>query len=95
MRLARAVDEIEAVQDSRVQANQSYLPVVLLSRVITQLGGIAPVTPQIIGQLFVIDLVYLEDLYERLNNPEPVTVGVVCPQCQTNFEVQVAPLGST
>ncbi len=38
MRLATAMDEIEALQDPRVQANEAYLPVVLLSRVVTQLG---------------------------------------------------------
>ena len=39
MRLATAADEILPLKDPRVQANQAYLVVILLSRVITRLGG--------------------------------------------------------
>ena len=92
MRLAIALDEIEAMQDPRVQANEAYLPVCLLSRVITQLGALPAVTPQVIASLFVIDLAYLEDLYQRINSPAQVTVGAVCPRCSTQFQLQVAPL---
>jgi hypothetical protein len=93
MRLATALDEIEAVQDPRVQNNDAYLPVLLLSRVITQLGTLPAVTPQIVAGLFVIDLAYLEDLYQRMNSPEQVTIGAVCPHCSGQFQLQVAPLG--
>ncbi len=93
MRLATALDEIEAAHDPRVQANDAYLPVLLLSRVITQLGSFLPVPPEVIAGLFVIDLAYLEDLYQRLNSPEAVVVGTVCPQCSAHFELQIAPLG--
>jgi len=93
MRLAIALDEIETVRDPRVQANEAYLPVLLLSRVIVQLGAFLPVTPEIIAGLFVIDLAYLEDLYQRINAPEVITVGAVCPHCSAQFGLQVAPLG--
>ena len=46
MRLATAADEILPLQDPRVQRNPAYLTVILLSRVITRLDGIEPVTPQ-------------------------------------------------
>ena len=36
MRLARAMDEISAVQDPRVRANEAYLPVLIFSKVITR-----------------------------------------------------------
>lgn len=94
MRLAFAIDEIEAVRDPRVQANEAYLPVLLLSRVVTRLGTLPAVGPQVIAGLFAIDLAYLEDLYERLNSPEPVVLGAVCPQCSAQFELAVAPLGA-
>jgi hypothetical protein len=92
MRLALAQDEVEAYQDPRVQSNEAYLPIVLLSRVVVQLGSLPAVTPQLIESLFASDLAYLEDLYQLLNNPGHVTIGVVCPQCGTQFQVQVAPL---
>lgn len=91
MVLAKALDEIESIQDPRVQENEAFLPVLLLSRVI-QLDGIGSLTPEQIASLYVIDLSYLEDLYERLNNPENINMGVVCPHCSQQFQVQVSPL---
>lgn len=93
MRLATALDEIESLQDPRVQTNEAYLPVVLLSRVVTKLGDLPSVTPQIVGGLFAADLASLEDLYLRLNSHEHVILGAVCPQCSTQFHLQVSPLG--
>jgi hypothetical protein len=92
MRLATALDEIEAVHDPRVDQNEAYLPVILLSRVITRLGDMAEITPKVIESLFAIDLSYLEDLYLRLNSQEAVIVGAVCPNCSTHFQLQVSPL---
>jgi hypothetical protein len=92
MRLATALDEIDSVQDPRVQLNEAYLPVVLLSKVLIRLGSLPVITPVVVERLFAADLAYLEDLYLRLNNPERVTIGTVCPQCGSAFQVQVAPL---
>ncbi len=92
MRLATARDEIEAYQDSRVQVNEAYLPVVLFSRVIVQLGSLTTITAQVIEGLFASDMAYLEDLYQRLNSPSRVILGVACPNCGNQFQIQVAPL---
>lgn len=94
MRLATALDEIESINDPRILANESYLPVILLSRVITSLGAIAPVTPYVIEHLFVSDLTYLEDLYQKVNTADQVVVGAVCPTCNTQFQLQTSPLGA-
>lgn len=93
MRLATALDEIDSLQDPRTQQNAGYLPVLLLSRVIRRLGALPAITTEIVGALYVIDLVYLEDLYQRINSPEPVVMGVICPGCSEQLQVQVAPLG--
>jgi hypothetical protein len=93
MRLATALDEILAVGDPRVQANEAYLPVVLLSRVITRLGDLSSVTPQHVERMYAADLAYMEDLYLRVNSSERWVVGAVCPQCSSQFLLQVAPLG--
>lgn len=92
IRLATALDEIEAIHDPRVQSNTAYLPVVLLSRVVVALGAVPQVTPQIIGSLFAADLLYLEELYQRLNRSEPLVVSAICPHCQSHFQLQVAPV---
>ncbi len=93
MRLATALDEIESIQDPRVQANEAYLPVVLLSRVITRLGSLESVTPLVVEKMFASDLAYLEDLYMRLNSQEDIVLSSVCPNCSARIEVQVSPLG--
>lgn len=93
MRLATALDEIEPMQDPRVETNESYLPVLLLSRVLTKLGSLTNITPAIVEGLFASDLAYLQDLYLRLNSPENVVVTTACPNCNHRFNLQVAPLG--
>jgi hypothetical protein len=94
MRLATALDEILALQDPSVQSTEAYLPVALLSRVVTHLGELPAVTPGIIEGLFAADIAYLEDLYLRLNTPDTVLLGAICPHCRTQFQLQVAPLES-
>lgn len=93
MRLATALDEIEPLSDPRVEANEAYLVILLLSRVITRLGSLAAVTPQVVERLYAADLAYLQELYQRLNAPQPVVVNATCPNCGTSFQLQVAPLG--
>ena len=65
MRLATAADEIQPLRDPRVQQNPAYLTVILLSRVITSLEGVEPVTPQVVEGLFAADLAHLQDLYNE------------------------------
>lgn len=94
MRLAEALDEIEAIDDARVQENEAYLPVVLFSRVITRLGTLESISPAVVERLYISDFVYLEDLYSRINSHESVTVAAVCPHCNGQFQLRVAPLNS-
>ncbi len=68
MRLATAADEILPLKDPRVQQNQAYLTIVVLSRVITRLGDLPDVNPRIVEGLFASDLDYLQGVYERLNS---------------------------
>ena len=93
MRLALAIDEVAAINDPRVEANEAYLPILLLSRVITQLGTLTAVTPQIIERMFASDLAYLQEMYLHVNSSEYLAVGAVCPACHTQFQLQVSPLG--
>ena len=60
MRLATAFDEIAPMKDSRVQANPGYLAVILLSRVITQLGDLEQVNPKVIE-----NLLFTKNMVER------------------------------
>jgi hypothetical protein len=95
MRLATAADEIKSAKDPRVQSNASYMSVIILSRVVTELGTLEEVTPHVVENLFVSDLAYLQDLYERVNERGADTVDAVCPDCSEQFEVEVAADGGT
>lgn len=68
MRLATAADEIQPLNDRRVQENASYLTIILLSRVVTQLGTVDEVTTEVIESLFISDLAHLQQLYEQVNS---------------------------
>jgi hypothetical protein len=92
MRLATAMDEIVPLKDMRVRGNQAYLVIVLLSRVITELGTLPQINTGIIEKLFAADLAYLQEFYRRINEQGASTFPVTCPQCSTQFEVDLADL---
>jgi len=87
MRLATAADEILPLRDPRVQQNQGYLTIILLSRVITRLGTLKTINTKVIENLFTMDLAYLQDLYQRINMSELPVYKVVCPHCNQEIEV--------
>ena len=93
MRLATAFDEIAPMKDPRVQGNPAYLVVILLSRVITQLGEVDQINPKVIENLFAGDFAFLQDLYRRINQNGHARMGVTCPECEAQFEVEVNGLG--
>ncbi|MEP7120833.1 MAG: phage tail assembly protein [Byssovorax sp.] len=93
MRLSTAHDEIAPLRDPRVQANPGYLVLILLSRVITRLGALEHINPKVIEGLFSADLMYLQDLYRRVNETGHARLGVTCPHCQGDFEVEVGSPG--
>src|SRR5262245_16773833 len=67
MRRATAADEILPLKDPRVVKNPAYLVVILLSRVVTRLDGVADITPKVIEGLYATDLAYLQSLYNETN----------------------------
>lgn len=87
MRLATAGDEISATRDPRVLSNPSYLTIVVLSKVITEMEGIEMVTPTTIERLFTADLAFLQDMYQKINDVEVPKLSVVCPDCGKAFQV--------
>ncbi len=89
MRLATAKDEILPLQDYRVQNNRAYLVVILLSRVITELGTVKSINPSVIEEMFSADLAYLQDFYRRINEEGSSKIKVGCPECKCNFELDL------
>ena len=88
MRRATAADEILPLRDPRVQRNDAYLIVILLSRVVTRLGGLPVVHPKVIEGLFATDLAYLQGLYNRINDLQPDALA--CPHCGKDIRAEEA-----
>jgi hypothetical protein len=99
MRLATALDEIAPLRDPRVKANEAYLSVIVLSRVITRLGKITDINTNLVENLFTADLAYLQDFYRKINsegeNDSKNQMTVTCPNCQNVFEVETAGPGGS
>ena len=90
MRLATAADEILPLKDPRVVKNAAYLIVILLSRVVTRLGSVSPITPKVIEELYAKDLAFLQDLYNDINRLDPRRDDAVCPECHCEFQLEAA-----
>ena len=73
MRSTTGKDEIIIQQDVQVQKFAEYGVLVTISRVITELGQLSQITPRLLEQLFLVDLVYLQELYDQIN--QPITGG--------------------
>ena len=41
------------------------------------------------------DLMFLQDLYRRVNETGHSRLAVTCPHCQGNFEVETSPVGES
>jgi hypothetical protein len=97
MRLSTAIDEIAPMRDPRVRANQAYLVIILLARVITRLGDLrdGDINPGLVEQFYAADLAYLQDFYRRINETGASVVEVTCPDCNSRFEIDVGRLGGS
>lgn len=78
MRLATARDEIEPLRDRSIEGpDDPYLTVLVLARVVTSLGTLPAVTPQVIEGLFAADLAFLQDLYGIINFGDQADVAAL------------------
>ena len=88
MRLATAADEILPLNDPRVQRNDAYLLLILLSRVISRLGSVPQINPKVMEGLYAADLAFLQDFYNRINRNGKTAVEAICPQCAHRFAAE-------
>jgi hypothetical protein len=92
MRLATARDELAPLVDPRVARNRAYLVVLLLARVVTRLGSLPAVTPEVIEGLYASDFGVLQAIYRRLNL-DPLSPPPACPSCGAAIPGEVIGLG--
>ena len=93
MRRATAADEILPLKDPRVQKNPAYLVVILLSRVVTRLGGVDPINPRVIENLYATDLAYLQELYNEINQLGDGRETISCPHCGQTVALERTAVG--
>lgn len=93
MRLATAADEILPMKDPRVQQNPAYLTIILLSRVINQLGTLQAINTKVIEDMFSTDLAFLQEFYRNINDVGTSSVKPVCPKCGYEFFVEGESMG--
>ncbi len=85
MRLATARDELSALRDARVKADPNYMTALVLSQVVTSLGTLREVTPEVIEGLFLGDLEFLQEMYETVNKVDAPRLQLTCPHCGESF----------
>ena len=71
LRLTTGQDELVAQSDPRVLENPSYVPLVLLSQVMTRLEHWTRLTPEHLETLFLRDVYYLQRVYTWINQDDP------------------------
>lgn len=89
MRLATAKDEILVHKDPKIQENPAYGALVMLSRVITRLGSLTSVAPELLERLLLRDIAYLKEFYNRVNQQGNAHIPTQCPHCNTDFSVEL------
>jgi hypothetical protein len=77
MRLACARDEIEPLRDARVRENEAYATVIVLAKVVTELGSVGRVTTKVIEDLFVGDFEHLQKFYRIVNFGDPTSLETI------------------
>jgi hypothetical protein len=89
MRLATAKDEIQIQKNRRVQNDPVYGVLVILSQVITQLGELSAIEPELLENLFTRDLAYLREFYNRINQDGNAEIPTQCPQCNHKYHTEL------
>jgi hypothetical protein len=93
MRLATARDEMALQKNRLAQENSAYGALVMLARVIVKLGDRTEITPEFLENLFTLDLAYLREFYNRINQEGEATIAVACPACRQEFRTELALAG--
>ena len=95
MRLATAKDEIMVQQEPKVRENPAYGVLIMLSRVITRLGSLTYVSPDLLENLPILDISYLREYYNRINQQGDARIPAECPHCNANFDVNLELAGES
>ena len=93
MHLTTTKDELEVQKDEDTELNPRYRDILLLAHVIDEIGDITEITKDTIMELYEVDFLYLQLLYNQVNgNSDPITTK--CQKCGTDFPIILSELYS-
>ncbi len=93
MRLIKVGDIVSIERDSTVQKNTGAYYVVLLGKVVEQLGNESNVNRNTIEKLNPLDFAFLVDFMHEINHQIIKNIPLKCPKCQTKFYGEFNQLG--
>lgn len=93
MKLVQVKDLLQIERDGQVQRGTGAFYVVLLSKVITELGTDKMINRKNIEQLNSADFAFLVDFLHEINHQVIRTVPITCPQCGHGYLGAFAQLG--
>ena len=85
MRLVKVKDIVSIERDSSVQKNTGAFYVVLLSKVIENLGAEKSINRNTIEKLNPVDFAFLVDFMHEINHQIIKKIPLKCPNCQTEY----------
>lgn len=93
MRLIQVKDLLQIERDGQVQRGTGAFYVVLLSKVVTELGTERMITRKTIEQLSSIDFAFLVDFLHEINHQVIKKIPLTCPDCGHIYLGAFAQLG--
>lgn len=93
MKLIQIKDLIAIERDAQVQKGSGAFYVVLLSKVITELGTQKMVTRKTIEQLNAVDFAFLVDYLHHINHQIIKTTIITCNNCNHKYQGVFSQLG--
>jgi cbb3-type cytochrome oxidase cytochrome c subunit len=61
----------------------------MLSRTIVSLGTLNDVSPELLENLVILDISYLREYYNRINQQGDIHIPTQCPHCNAQFAVEL------
>ena len=85
MRFVTTGDELEIQSAEETGFAPRYRDILLLARVIENMDGLGPMSPELIEELYEADFLYLQLLYREINGNG--TASALCPNCGKPMKV--------
>lgn len=92
MQLATALTEINVHNNEEAMFGTRKRDCIIFSNVVTKLGDLDTVSPEIIEELYEVDFLYLQLLYNKLNRDNDETIETMCPHCGNSDKIYLPDL---